>query len=140
MFNPTGMIETDLLLLDIISYSREMANNKLSEHDAIVSETTWRSLMKKKGVPEAFFDIAYYFDVPEGFSQNFEKPKLVDTLSALENLLWRWKSPLQREWYPYLMGLKQDILLANGQQPLERIRKTQLQPLASQFEESGLNL
>jgi len=48
-------------------------------------------------------------------------------------LLWRWKSPLQREWYPHLMGLKQDILLSNGKLSLERIEKTQMAPLARQL-------
>ena len=60
-------------------------------------------------------------------------PSAKTALAALDILLWRWKSPLQREWYPYLMGLKQDILLANGELPLERIEKTQMAPLARQL-------
>jgi hypothetical protein len=93
----------------------------------------WRELMQKAAVPDAFFDIAAYFDAPHGFAAEFAMPSAETALAALEILLWRWKSPLQREWYPHLMGLKQDILLANGELPLERIEKTQMAPLARQL-------
>jgi hypothetical protein len=46
-------------------------------------------------------------------------------LEAVDQLLWQWKSPLQREWSPVLMGLKQDLLIADQQMPDERIAKTQ---------------
>jgi len=36
------------------------------------------------------------------------------------------------------MGLKQDIMLANGQLPHDRIEKTQLAPLATKIIEGGL--
>ena len=64
---------------------------------------------------------------------NFVRPSTDDALAALEILLWRWKAPLQREWYSCLMGLKQDILLSNGELSLERIEKTQMAPLAHQL-------
>jgi hypothetical protein len=93
----------------------------------------WRELMQKAAVPDVFFDIAAYFDAPYGFAAEFAMPSAKTALAALDILLWRWKSPLQREWYPHLMGLKQDILLANGELPLERIEKTQMAPLARQL-------
>jgi len=46
-------------------------------------------------------------------------------MDAIETLLWRWKSPLAREWYPFLFGLKHDSLMASGDLPAERIAKTQ---------------
>ena len=128
MLNPTGMIETDLLLLGLMAGGRDQAGRG-SEAGKIY----WRELMQKAAVPDVFFDIAAYFDAPYGFAAEFAMPSAKTALAALDILLWRWKSPLQREWYPYLMGLKQDILLANGELPLERIEKTQTAPLARQL-------
>jgi hyaluronoglucosaminidase len=48
---------------------------------------------------------------------------------AIETLLWRWKTPLAREWYPFLFGLKHDLLIASGELPALRIAKTQTAPL-----------
>jgi hypothetical protein len=128
MLNPTGMIETDLLLLELMAGARDQAGR-----GSEAGKTYWRELMQKAAVPDAFFDIAAYFDAPHGFAAEFTMPSVETALAALEILLWRWKSPLQREWYPHLMGLKQDILLANGELPLERIEKTQMAPLARQL-------
>jgi hyaluronoglucosaminidase len=128
MLNPTGMIETDLLLLGLMAGGRDQAGRG-SEAGKIY----WRELMQKAAVPDVFFDIAAYFDAPYGFAAEFVMPSAKTALAALDILLWRWKSPLQREWYPHLMGLKQDILLANGELPLERIEKTQMAPLARQL-------
>ena len=128
MLNPTGMIETDLLLLGLMAGGRDQAGRG-SEAGKIY----WRELIQKAAVPDVFFDIAAYFDAPYGFAAEFAMPSAKTALAALDILLWRWKSPLQREWYPHLMGLKQDILLANGELPLERIEKTQTAPLARQL-------
>ncbi|MEC7209027.1 MAG: hypothetical protein VXW11_08115, partial [Pseudomonadota bacterium] len=51
-------------------------------------------------------------------------------LAALDQLLWHWKSTLAREWYPYLFGLRQDVLLAGGEMEEERIAKTHTPVLA----------
>jgi hyaluronoglucosaminidase len=50
-------------------------------------------------------------------------------LDAIETLLWRWKTPLAREWYPFLFGLKHDLQIASGALPALRIAKTQTTPL-----------
>jgi protein O-GlcNAcase/histone acetyltransferase len=128
MLNPTGIIETDLLLLGLMAGARDQAGR-----GSDVGKTYWREVMQKAAVPDPFIDIAAYFDAPYGFATEFELPSVKTALAALDILLWRWKSPLQREWYPHLMGLKQDILLANGELPLERIEKTQTAPLARQL-------
>ena len=128
MLNLTGMIETDLLLLGLMAGARDHAGR-----GSEVGKACWRELMQKAAVPDAFFDIAVYFDAPHGFAAEFEVPSAKTALAALDILLWRWKSPLQREWYPHLMGLKQDILLSNGELSLERIEKTQMAPLARQL-------
>lgn len=133
MLNPTGMIETDLLLLDLMATAWKNIDGNSNVRGKIGSEKAWRYAINKKAVPDAFFVIAHYFDAPSGFVPLFTEPTTDSALAALETLLWHWKSPLQREWYGCLMGLKQDILLANGQLQPERIKKTQLQPFAIHF-------
>ena len=128
MLNPTGMIETDLLLLGLMLGARDQAGR-----GSEAGKVYWREVMQKSAVPDVFFDIAAYFDAPRGFAAEFTMPSAKTALAALDVLLWRWKSPLQREWYPHLMGLKQDILLANGELPMERIGKKQMAPLARQL-------
>ena len=81
-------------------------------------------------LPPAFFTLAYHFDAPFGFAPKFAPPPAEMALDAVDQLLWQWKSPLQREWYPVLMGLKQDLLIADRHLPDERIVKTQTAPLS----------
>ncbi|MBL6596635.1 MAG: beta-N-acetylglucosaminidase domain-containing protein [Candidatus Puniceispirillum sp.] len=132
--NPTGMIETDLLLLAMMAAGRDAGAQNCRTNAGIKS---WRRIISDHCVPSAFFDIAAYFDAPYGFAAAFELPLPERALVALDILLWQWKSPLQREWYPYLMGLKQDIMLADGQLPRERIEKTHLAPLATKMIGNG---
>ena len=33
-----------------------------------------------------------------------------EDLEVLDFLLWKWKGKLSTEWYPFLFGLKQDLL------------------------------
>ena len=92
-------------------------------------------------MPDAFHDIAHHFSAPV-FSDRHQadsspdseyqhkKPAVSVQLAALEQLLWQWKSPIAREWYPYLMGLKHDLSIADGKLSELRIRKTQNSPLA----------
>ena len=128
LLNPTGLIETDLLLLS------QMANG--ADH--------WQDTCRDHGVPDAFFDVAGAFWLPphddlDDTAQTLGiKPinpdRFDEMLKALDELLWRWKSPLQREWYPYLMGLRQDILLLKGEMSPWRINKTLPVLLAPHFQ------
>ena len=110
LLNPTGLIETDKLLLEVMLIGDDVDK--------------WRDLLGQH-LPPAFFTVACYFDAPFGFAPKFEMPHVEIALEAVDKLLWQWKSPLQREWYPVLMGLKQDLLIADWQMPDERIAKTQ---------------
>ena len=110
LLNPTGLIETDKLLLEVMLIGDDVDK--------------WRDLLGQY-LPPAFFTVAYYFDAPNGFAPKFAPPPVEVALAAVDQLLWQWKSPLQREWYPVLMGLKQDLLIADQQMPDERIVKTQ---------------
>ena len=53
------------------------------------------------------------------------------SIENLDFLLWKWKSPLSREWYPFLLGLKHDLQLYKRELTSDRITKTQTKPLAS---------
>ena len=119
MLNPTGMVETDCLLLALTRAGPDRA--------------AWRRTLVEHGVPEEFLAVAAYFDLPPDPGQPPEAG-LPDTgfpgtgaeglLAALDTLLWRWKGGLQREWYPFLMGLRADILYRDGRMDPLRVEKT----------------
>jgi len=116
MLNGTGLVHTDRLLLELMCGR---------EHGAVLADA---------GVPAAFARLCSFFDHPVFTGDDGPVPDLGDPgqlIACLDELLWQWKSPLAREWYPYLFGLKQDILIASGQMESNRIAKTQTGPLAS---------
>ena len=115
LLNGTGLPETDKLLLGLMAGQDRL------------------KLFAAAGIPEAFSGVEHCFWHPV-FSHQSVPAYQHDTdamLAALDHLLWKWKSPLAREWYPYLFGLKGDLLLARGEMTEERIAKTQTPVLAS---------
>ena len=133
MLNPTGMVETDLLLLTLMRVGPDRA--------------VWRQTIADFGVPEEFFAIAEYLDLPPDPGRSPETAPgaagptdsmVEESLAALDVLLWRWKSPLQREWYPYLMGLRADILFRGGRMDPLRVGKT-FPPLLTPLGLGGLS-
>lgn len=150
VLNPTGMPATDALLFDIVAAGRAAS--------PLDSLSRWRSVLDHHGVPAAFDAVADCFDAPvfntpaavessedsssdsststrsSPSAQSFpasSKPASVNLrLEALDELTWRWKSALAREWFPYLMSLRHDLLLESHALPLDRINKTQTPPLA----------
>ena len=49
---------------------------------------------------------------------------------TMDNIdIWNWKSELSREWYPYLLNFKHDLQLMNKELSVNRILKTQTDPL-----------
>lgn len=126
LLNPTGMIYTDSLLLDLMAAHSGLIDNSVEAIDA------WRTVLIKHGVPDSFFELAPYFYHP--VFNNHTEPSLPiasnSTFNAIEHCLWRWKTPLAREWYGYIFGLKHDLLAEQNQLPQDRMRKTQTAPLA----------
>lgn len=128
LINPTGMPHTDKLILDITASTHTSANN----------ESAWQNALTRHGVPDAFLAIAPYFLSP-CFGDTIAQAKIdsaqFDVTSdkginqaidqAIEDCLWKWKSPLAREWYPFIMSLKHDLALAQGTLPIDRVLKTQ---------------
>ena len=122
MINLTGLIKTDLLILDIIT-------NTINKELPIKS---WAKTLNEHGVPLIFFKIKNFFLKPD-FSSNPSLSKYEansNHFEALEFLLWSWKGTLSREWYPYLFGLKHDLQLYQSKLTSERLIKTQTLPLA----------
>ena len=122
MINPTGLIETDLLILDII---KETQNSNQPNK-------AWKTVILNHKIPPSFLNIKKYFFKPAfGKNPNIKEVfVLSENIEHLDYLLWKWKSPLSREWFPFLLGLKHDLQLSQMQLSSERIIKTQTGPLA----------
>ena len=122
MINPTGLIYTDLLLLDII------ANN--FNRKSSVKE--WEKILVMHGVPKPFTKVKKYFLKPDfGPNPTVRKTKVkISDLETLDFLLWQWKGNLSREWYPFMLGLKHDLQIYRNLLTSERKIKTQTAPLS----------
>jgi hyaluronoglucosaminidase len=123
MMNLTGLIETDLLIIDIVAATKQIKNPM----------NIWKNVLKKHSVPIYFFNICTYFLKPD-FGDKPKLKKIIHTeknIECLENLLWKWKTPLSREWYPYLLGLKHDLQLFKKDLTSERIIKINTLPLSN---------
>lgn len=134
LLNPTGMVHTDCLLLELMAAGMRQAATVGSEQENAVS--AWRSILSDHGVPPAFRDLAPYFAHPHFNIEEITDEVAYDLVNtepvrvAIEHCLWRWKTPLSREWYTYIFGLKHDLLTRCGHHSPDRILKTQTAPLA----------
>jgi hypothetical protein len=95
--NPTGHLYTDSMLLWRLS--------------TLVS-TKKPPFLEPRAARE-FSAVARFFDSP--FARlgrpDLSPRRLSAYQRALSFLIWQWKSPLQREWYPYLFMLDSDLKL-----------------------------
>ena len=122
MINPTGLINTDLLILDLFAKS---INKRLSIKEL-------ENILNTHNVPRAFMRIKKFFISPHFGSNPLIEPSKVkaEYFEALDFLLWKWKGSLAREWYPFLLGLKHDLQINKKKITSERIIKTQTTPLS----------
>ncbi len=114
MINPTGLIKTDLFILDLINLSTKKKD----------FERGWIKVLEKYKTPSEFKIISKYF-FPINFNKKIlnKKYSYIEEIDALDFLLWKWKTPLSREWYQYMLILKQDLLLLNGNLDINRVSK-----------------
>ena len=114
LINPTGLIRTDLFILDLIKLSTFYNDQNVG----------WNEILKKYRIPKQFSLISKYF-FPINFKQKNElkQNSYDEEIEALDFLLWRWKTALSREWYQYFLILKQDLQMLNGDLKLDRITK-----------------
>jgi len=102
--NPTGLPNTDMLLLENLSV---VITGKQSRRSA--------SYLLKNNIqiPKEFKTIARFFQSP--FARMRRIDLSIDNIArykkALHLLIWDWKSPLHREWYPYLFAIDRDLTL-----------------------------
>mgnify|MGYP000913329267 CR=1 FL=1 len=120
MINPTGLIQTDLMLLDLIGLTKHNQDNLKN----------WENILKKYNVPKQFQNISKYFYPINYLEKEIINKKIIyDEIECLDFLLWKWKTPLAREWYQYLFILKQDLNLLHNNLEKERIKKNFSIPL-----------
>jgi protein O-GlcNAcase/histone acetyltransferase len=123
LLNGTGMPQTDALLLSLMCGQPQ------------------KQILRDAGVPDAIEILLPFFDLPVFSGQYISgqrgvsaKPSDIPSLlAAIETLLWEWKSPLALEWYPYLFGLKHDLLFYADELPEERLAKTQTPALSAKL-------
>lgn len=122
MINPTGLIYTDLLILDIF------ANN----FNGKTNIREWEQILSIHGVPKSFFKLKKYFLKPDFGSNPITKKLNFKTgdIELLDFLLWKWKGNLSREWYPVIFGLKHDLQIHQNLLTSDRKIKTQTAPLS----------
>ena len=120
MTNLTGLIHTDLILLDLISLTSKNKNNL----------NNWNIILDKYKIPKEFIIINKYF-YPINYMKNTlnQKKNFNQEIESVDFLLWKWKTPLAREWYQYLFILKQDLNLLHNNLEKERIKKNFSVPL-----------
>ena len=123
LFNPTGMIETDLMIIDIISNCRKLES----------SNYNYKKALEKNKIPKQFNNLKKFFNSPNCNEdiKNIEINITQKTFDSIEFMLWEWKSNIALEWYPYLLGLKHDLKLNSETLSYDRILKTQTSPLSN---------
>ena len=120
MINGTGMIETDKLILEIVNKTAKKNNFSL-----------WKEVLTEHSIPDIFFNIYHHFLSPSLTFEKTIKPFKYseETYKSLDILLWQWKTKLSREWYPYLLNLKHDLQIFDKTLSLNRVLKTQTNPI-----------
>ena len=121
MINGTGLLQTDKLIIEIV--------NKTAKKKKQIS--IWKKVLKKHGVPNSFFEFISHFLTPNfSFENKIKKLNYNEYFyKNLDLLLWNWKTDLSREWYQYLLNFKHDLQIFNKDLSLNRILKTQTNPL-----------
>ena len=124
MFNLTGMVNTDLIILDIIG-AYLLNKNK----------STLKVILNQHKIPEVFFKLYFFFNRPINLKKiTLQKFKYKNSfINSLDFLLWNWKSPLAREWYAFLFNLKCDLQIYNKELKFEKIVKTQTIPIQNKL-------
>ena len=81
-------------------------------------------------VHNEFLKIAMFFYSPATNNDKKIIPiKYKKEIIHILDQLWEWKTELSREWYPYLLMLKQDVQIFSNDLSFKRILKTQTHPI-----------
>ena len=123
LINLTGMIQTDLMIIDIVANTINLARNK----------EAYKKALKKNNIPKEFLNLIKFFNNPN-YNEELKETEIEvnkKVLYSIDIMLWEWKSKIALEWYPYLLGLKHDLQLKVGVLTSDRIIKTQTSALSS---------
>jgi hypothetical protein len=103
LLNPTGLAHTDSLLLSLLAAFK---NRKQTE-------SAWQTVISGLPYESEILALATFFDLPfsKVLTRSLSASRIKHCKAALKSLIWEWKSPLQREWYPYLYMLDCDLTL-----------------------------
>ena len=126
MINPTGLVLTDQLILQICGRCAKENRKTFS----------WRKLIRESGIPDEFLVVAQHFYTPFNPIPRMTPDIERFYLSALDILLWDWIEPLAQEWFTFFQGMRQDILSINGKSSIKRIKRIQSTILAPQLTET----
>jgi hypothetical protein len=99
--NPTGLMETDFFYLVLLAgHLRGKAPT-----------AAWKEAAGHFKLPTDFFRIAGLVRSPFDLLalNTIGKSVIRRWQQALQRLLFQWKGPLQREWYPVMHSLKRDL-------------------------------
>jgi hypothetical protein len=109
LLNPTGLYHTDLFLLDVLGGFLH----------GLSPESGWRKAVRAAQIPSEFVKVAPLLASPftRLDAKGLSPAKVKAYRTALKPLIWDWKSPLQREWYPYLYSLDADLRLLEAKRP-----------------------
>jgi hyaluronoglucosaminidase len=133
LLNPTGMPHTDSFLLALLSaFTRNVPGIQ-----------AWKKAVLQLPVADEFLAVSRFFNLP--FTRitpaDYAKPKLQQYQKALHRLIWDWKSPLQREWYPFLYMLDTDLRLLQkkaGSPEVEKLINKKYPPVLSRILLTGM--
>ena len=122
MVNLTGNVEIDTLNLYLVAQKRM----NLTEAEI------WKNAFKKFRIPNQFLSVIKFFSPQNSFSIQDKDFFILEKLffEELEYLLWKWKSSLSLELFPFLLCLKQELEMYNNKTKINRIIKTQTITLA----------
>ena len=132
LVNLTGNVEIDTLNLFLIAQK----SRKLTEIEI------WKNTIKKFNIPNEFLMVKKFLSPRYSLSLQKDNFFFLETnfFDNLDQLLWKWKSPLSRELFPYLLSLKQELEMYNKKIQLNRIVKTQTITLAKILTKEKLSL
>ena len=125
LLNPTGLLATDRLLLDLLAAHRR----------GETAERAWRDVMERHAVPREFLAVAPFLASPffRPGPRDLTPRRRAAMRKALKSLIWDWKGVLHQEWYPYLFMLDADLKAAeDGLQDEEWVWK-RYSPLAARM-------
>jgi hypothetical protein len=103
LINPTGMPYTDSLLLGVLA----------GFNAGLTPAQAWKKAAADACVDNEFSTISRFFASPNSSPVigTFTKAAISRYRASLHHLIWEWKSPLQREWYPFLYMLDTNLAL-----------------------------